>query len=142
VVGARAHRRSGPVVLVQESEIRQAREHQWVAVVLLEYWIGVGRRQRLLSTVSRSCGGGPARCSAWERDQWKCQRVKARVSAWEAPGRARGPEEGVVAWEQELASWRESWWLGRRRRNVERRGEDQSEVGAWHMAGEGDRGVG
>jgi hypothetical protein len=65
--GARAHRRSGPVVLVQDSEIGQAGEHQWVAVVLLEYWIGVGRWQQWLSTASRSCGGGPVRCSARER---------------------------------------------------------------------------
>jgi hypothetical protein len=32
--GARAHRRSGPVVLVQESEIGWAGELQWVAAVL------------------------------------------------------------------------------------------------------------
>jgi hypothetical protein len=52
------------------------------------------------------------------------------VSAWEAPGRAQGLEEGVVAREQELASRRELWWLGRWQRNVERRGEGQREVGS------------
>jgi hypothetical protein len=31
---ARAHRHSGAVVLVQESEIGRAGEHQWVAAVL------------------------------------------------------------------------------------------------------------
>jgi hypothetical protein len=56
--------------------------------------------------------------------------VKARGSAWEAPGCARGLEEGVVTREQELASWRESWRLGRRRRDVERRGEGQRRVGS------------
>jgi hypothetical protein len=99
------------------------------------------------------------RCGAREKKwQWKCRRVKARVSAWEAPGRARGPEEDVVAREQELASRREAWRLGRWRRDVERREEGQRGVGngaasaaeargteesgagaadAWHMAGEG-----
>jgi hypothetical protein len=42
VAEARAHWRSGPVVLVQESEIGQAGEHQWVAGVLVEHWIEVG----------------------------------------------------------------------------------------------------
>jgi hypothetical protein len=87
--------------------------------------------------------------------------VKANESAWEALGRARAPKECVVAWEQELASRRESWRLGRRWRDVERRGESQREVGsggagagaargareggagaagARHMAGEGGGG--
>jgi hypothetical protein len=35
--------------------------------------------------------------------QWESSRVKARGNAWEAPGCAQGPEEGVVAREQELA---------------------------------------
>jgi hypothetical protein len=76
---------------------------------------------------------------------------------WGAPGCARGPKEGVVAREQELASRREAWRLGRRWRGVERqeqasarprrqrarrrraRGIAQSgagAAGARHMAGE------
>jgi hypothetical protein len=83
------------------------------------------------STASRSCGGGPARCGARERKcQWKCRCVKARGSAWEALGCARGSDEGVVMQEQELASRRESWRLGRRWRDVERRGESQRGVGS------------
>jgi hypothetical protein len=34
VAEARAHRHSGPVVPVHESEIGRAGKHQWVAVVL------------------------------------------------------------------------------------------------------------
>jgi hypothetical protein len=56
--------------------------------------------------------------------------VNARGSVWEAPGCARGLEEGMVVREQELASRRESWRLRRRRRDVERRGESQREVGS------------
>jgi hypothetical protein len=53
---------------------------------------------------TRGCGEGPVRCGGRERKwQWKCSRVKARGNAWEAPGCAQGPEEGVVAREQELA---------------------------------------
>jgi hypothetical protein len=45
------------------------------------------------------------RCSGRKRKwQWKCSRVKARGNAWEAPGCAQGPEEGVVVREQELAA--------------------------------------
>jgi hypothetical protein len=108
--------------------------------------------------VSSSYGGGPARRGGRNREKeakWAC--ANARASAWGAPGCARGPEEGVVAREQELASRREAWWLGRRRRGVERqeqasarrgrrrarrrraRGTAQSgagAAGARHMAGE------
>jgi hypothetical protein len=59
--GARAHRRSGPVVLAWESEIGWACENQWVAVVLLEHWIKSGRWQRRLTTASQGSGGAPAR---------------------------------------------------------------------------------
>jgi hypothetical protein len=56
-------------------------------------------------TATRGCGGGPARGGARERKRsWKCSRVKARRDAWVAPGGARGPEEGVVTREQELAA--------------------------------------
>jgi hypothetical protein len=41
---ARAHRRSGPVDLAWETEIGWAGEHQWVAAMLLEHWIGGGKR--------------------------------------------------------------------------------------------------
>jgi hypothetical protein len=66
---ARAHRRSGPVDLARESEIGWACEHQWLAAMLLEYWIEDGERQRQLSTVSRGSGGAPARCGAGERER-------------------------------------------------------------------------
>jgi hypothetical protein len=39
---ARAHRRSGPVDLAQDSKIGWAWEHQWLAAMLLEYWIEGG----------------------------------------------------------------------------------------------------
>jgi hypothetical protein len=71
-------------VLTREREIEWAYDHQWVVVVLLEHWIGGGRRQRRLTTASRSYCGAPARRSArgGER-QCKCGCVNARVSAWE-----------------------------------------------------------
>jgi hypothetical protein len=54
---------------------------------------------------ARGCGGGLVRCGGRERNwQWKCSRVKARGNAWDAPGCASGPEEGVVTREQELAA--------------------------------------
>jgi hypothetical protein len=115
---------TGDDARMRESEIGWVSELQGVAVVLLGHWITGGRRRGQLTTAARGCGGGPARCGARERKwQWKCRRVKARGSAWEAPGCARGPEEGVVMQEQELSSRQESWRLGRRRRDAERRGE-------------------
>jgi hypothetical protein len=41
---------------VQESEIGQAGEHQWVEGVLVEHWIEGGKRWRGLSTMSKSHG--------------------------------------------------------------------------------------
>jgi hypothetical protein len=67
--GARAHRRRGPSGLARENEIGRACELQWVAAVLLEHWIRDGRWLRQLSTASRSCGGGPARWRARERER-------------------------------------------------------------------------
>jgi hypothetical protein len=82
--GGRAHRRSGPVDLAWETKIGWACEHQWVAAMLLEYWIEGGRRQRRLSTVSRGSGGALARCGARGREKrWKCKCVMARVSCGE-----------------------------------------------------------
>jgi hypothetical protein len=43
VAEIRAHRRSGPVVLVHKSEIGRAGEHQWVMEMLIVHWIGDGR---------------------------------------------------------------------------------------------------
>jgi hypothetical protein len=85
--GARAHRRGGPVDLVQENEIGRVCEHQWVAAVLLEQWIEGGRRQRRLMTAGRSCGGAPARRRAREEERevkWAC--VSATMSSWGARG--------------------------------------------------------
>jgi hypothetical protein len=45
----------------REDEIEWVGEHRWDVVVLWEYWIGVERRQRRLSTVSRRGGGSPVR---------------------------------------------------------------------------------
>jgi hypothetical protein len=59
--GARAHRRGGPTILARLSEIGWACEHQWVAAVLLEHWIEVGRWQRQLTMASQGSGGAPAR---------------------------------------------------------------------------------
>jgi hypothetical protein len=102
---ARAHRHSGSGDLARENEIGQACELQWVAAVLLEHWIGGGRRRRRLLTGSRGCGGAPARWGAREKEkQCKCRRVKARVGSWGALGHAQGPEEGTAAWEQLLAT--------------------------------------
>jgi hypothetical protein len=122
---------------VRENEIGQVCELQWVAAVLLEHWIGGGKRQRRLSTVSQGSGGAPARCGAWGREkQWKCKRVMARVSLWGPPGHALGLEEGMGTREQLLASRRHAWRLGRWRRNVEKQGEGQRGVGS------GGRGAG
>jgi hypothetical protein len=76
--------------------------------------------------------------------------VKARRGAWVAPGGARGPEEGVVVREQELAAGRSrggsgdggATWRGQER--PARAGEaaarapgQRGAAGARHMAGEG-----
>jgi hypothetical protein len=65
---ARAHRRSGPVVSVHESEIGQATEHQWVMGMLFVHWIRDGRRRGRLSTAARGCGGGLVRRGGRERE--------------------------------------------------------------------------
>jgi hypothetical protein len=83
------------------------------------------------------------RWRAWERKwQWKCRRVKARVSAWGASGCARGPEEGLVVREQVLSGRREAWWLRRQWRDVERRGEGQRGVGNGGASAGAARGAG
>jgi hypothetical protein len=45
----------------REDEIEWVGEHWCDVVVLWEYWIGVERRQRRLSTVARRGGGSPVR---------------------------------------------------------------------------------
>jgi hypothetical protein len=157
---ARVHRHSGPVVLVQESEIGRAGEHQWVAGVLEEHWVGNGKRRRRLSTVSRGSSGAPARRGArGERRQCKCECVKARGSALGAREHASSRGEGTAS---ESWCWRTGGGRGRSgrwRRDVEERGEGQRGVesggagagaargveesgagaaGARHMANEGD----
>jgi hypothetical protein len=122
---------AGDDVWVREHKIGWAGEHQWVVAMLQQRWIGARRRCGRLTTVTRGYGGGPARGGARERKRsWKCSRVKARRDAWVAPGGARGPEEGVVTQEQELAAARESWRLGRRRRDVERAGAASASRGS------------
>jgi hypothetical protein len=116
---------------VHESEIGRVGELEWVTGMLFVHWIGDGKRRGWLSTVSRGSGGAPAGCGGRNREKgakWAC--ANARASAWGAPGCARGPEEGVVAWEQELASWRKAWRLGRRRRDVERREQASARPGS------------
>jgi hypothetical protein len=96
--GTRAHCRGGYVDLVQESEIGQVCEHQWVAAVLLKHWIKGGRRRRRLSTASRRYGGAPARRRAREEGgeaEWAC--MSARVSPWEARGCASSRRGGMVS---------------------------------------------
>jgi hypothetical protein len=111
---------------VRESGIGWVCELQWVAVVLLEHWIAGGKRQRWLMTSSKSCSGAPARRSAREEErQWKCECVKARVSSQGAQGRALGPEEGTGMREQLPATGGVRGMLGRRRCDVEGRGEGQ-----------------
>jgi hypothetical protein len=91
--------------------------------VLLEHWIGGGRRQRWLTTASKSCGGAPARRSArGEERQCKCGCVNARVSALGAQGRASSRGGGTAS---EGRCWQAGsvhGALGRRRRDVEGRG--------------------
>jgi hypothetical protein len=90
---------------VWEIGIGWVSELQGVATVLPEHWIAGGSWCGRLTTTARGCGGGPVRCGGRKRKwQWKWSRVKARGNAWEAPGCAQGPEEGVVAREQELAA--------------------------------------
>jgi hypothetical protein len=89
--------------------------------MLFVHWIRDGMRRGQLSMASSSCGGGPARRGGQNREKeakWAC--ANARASAWGAPGCVRGPEEGVLAREQELASQREAWRLGWWRRDMER----------------------
>jgi hypothetical protein len=146
---ARAHRRSGPAVPVHESEIGRVGELQWVMGMLFVHWIGDGKWHGWLPTVSRGSGGASAGCGGRNREKgakWAC--ANARASVWGAPGCARGPEEGVVAWEQELASRREAWRLERRRRDVERReqasarpGSGGADAGAARGAGKGGAGA-
>jgi hypothetical protein len=116
--------------------------------VLLEHCIAGGKRRRLLTIASRSCGGAPARRSAGEEErQWKCECVKARVSSQGAQGRALGPEEGTGTQEQLLATGGVRGTLGRRWRGVEGRGEGQqrpgcSGRGAGEARGAGKSGAG
>jgi hypothetical protein len=56
--GTGAHRRCGPAVLEEETEIGLLSELLGVAAVLLMHWIGVQRRCGWLSTVARDGGGG------------------------------------------------------------------------------------
>jgi hypothetical protein len=122
--GARAHRRGGSVDLVWENEIGRVCEHQWVVAVLLEHWIKGGRRQRWLTTAGRCCGGAPARRRAREEERevkWAC--VSARVSSRGAQGCTSSQRGGTTG---ESCCWqarRRVWRLGRRRRDVEGRGE-------------------
>jgi hypothetical protein len=96
--GARAHRRGGLATLARESEIGRVCEHQWVATVLLEHWIEGGKRRRRLSTVSRSCGGAPAKRRTREEErQWKCECMKARVRSRDAQRRASSRGGGTVS---------------------------------------------
>jgi hypothetical protein len=73
--GARAHRRSGPAVLAQKSEIGWACEHQWVVTMLLEHWIKDGRRQRRLTMASRGSGVDPVRSS-------RAEEGRRSIAAW------------------------------------------------------------
>jgi hypothetical protein len=101
-----------------------------VTGMLFVHWIGDGKRRGWLSTVSRGSGGAPAQCGGRNREKgakWAC--ANARASAWGAPGCAQGPEEGMVAREEELASRREAWRLGRRR-DVERREQASARPGS------------
>jgi hypothetical protein len=85
--GARAHRRSGPVVLVQESEIGRVGELRWVMEMLFVHWIGDGKQRGRLTTVARGCGGGPVRCGGRESKwQWECGCGNVRGSALGALG--------------------------------------------------------
>jgi hypothetical protein len=57
-----------------------------------------GRRQRWLSTASRSCGGAPARRRAREEErQRKCECVKAGVSSRDVQGRASSRGGGTAS---------------------------------------------
>jgi hypothetical protein len=67
--------------------------------------------------------------------------VKARVSAWGASGCAQGPEEGTGAREQVLASRQDAWRVGRRRRDVEKRGEGQRGPGSSGLGAEAAHGA-
>jgi hypothetical protein len=70
-VEARAHRCSGPVVPVHESEIGRGGELQWVMGMLFVHWIRDGKRRGWLSTTARGCGGGLARsCARGEEMPW------------------------------------------------------------------------
>jgi hypothetical protein len=141
-VEARAHRRNGPVVLVQESEIGRVGEHQWVPGVLLEHSIGDGKRRRRLSTGSRGCGGDPTRWGARESErQWKCMCVSARVSSRGAPGCVQGLEEGTAARKQLLVTGGRCGSSGRRRRDVERQGGVQRGVESGGAGAGAARGV-
>jgi hypothetical protein len=108
--GTQAHRHCGPVDLVRESKIGQVCEHQWVAAVLLKHWIEGGRRQRRLSTASRSYVGAPARRRAREEGgeaEWAC--VSARVNPWEARGCASSQRGGSASesrcWQARRRAW-------------------------------------
>jgi hypothetical protein len=141
--GARAHRRGGSAVLAWESEIGWACEHQWAAAVLLEHWIGGGRRQRRLTTVSRSYGGAPARRRAREEErQRKCECVKARVRSQDAQGHASSRGGGTASESRCWQARRRAWRLGRRRRDVEEQGEAQRGVGSGGRGAGAARGAG
>jgi hypothetical protein len=89
---------------VQESKIGQVCELQWVVLVLLEHWIGGGKRQRRLSTTSRSYGRAPVgRRAREEEGQCKCGCVNAKESAMGAQGCASSRGGGTAS---ESRCWR------------------------------------
>jgi hypothetical protein len=128
---ARARRRSGPVDLARETEIGWACEHQWVAAMLLEYWVEGGERHRRLSTVSRSYGGALAGQRAWEEEgQCKCGCVNARESTLGAQGCASSRGEGTASESCCCQAGGGHGSSGRRRRDVEKQGGVQRGVGS------------
>jgi hypothetical protein len=66
-----------------ENEFGLVCELQWVAAVLLEHWIGGGKRQRRLSTVSRGSD------EAWSSGERKAVEMQARDGKSEFMGSCR-----------------------------------------------------
>jgi hypothetical protein len=127
---------------VQESKIGQAGEHQWVAGVLVEHWIEGGKRWRRLSTTSRSYGGAPAgRRAREEEGQCKCGCMNARESALGAQGCTSSRGEGTASESCCCQAGGGCGSSGRRRRDVEERGEGQRRPGSGGWGVEAARGA-
>jgi hypothetical protein len=79
--------------------------------------------------------------SSGKKRRWKCKCVKARVSSWGAPGHVSSRERDTTGESRCWQARRPGWRLGRRRRDVEERGEGQRGPGSGGQGAGASRGA-